>query len=145
MKTWTLTTLLFIWLGGLGGGFLLGGREPAISHALAAAQNPTAQTEAGPAGPAGSNVNISEEDFKLVPNKVTAKAGLVTFVLANNGRYTHDFRVEGQGIDDRAPRIGAGFTHEFKVTLKPGAYRISCPISNHAKRGMTGTLVVVGG
>ena len=161
MKTWALTALLFVWLGGLGGGSLLAGREPAIPHPLAAAQGTTAATssdpapeapttsqthsqETGPAEPAGSPVKISEEDFKLVPNKVTAKAGLVTFVLANNGRYTHDFRVEGQGINKRAPRIGAGFTHEFKVTLPPGTYRISCPISNHAKRGMTGTLVVVG-
>lgn len=160
MKTWALAGLLFVWLGGLGGGFLLAGREPAL-HPLAAAQGTTAATssapaldapttaqtqsqETGSAEPAGSTVKISEQDFKLVPSKVRAKAGNVTFTLANDGRYTHDFRVEGQGIDKRAPRIGAGFTHEFKVTLTPGTYRISCPISNHAKRGMTGTLVVVG-
>ena len=159
MKARVLPALLFLWLGGLSGAFLLAAGEPAVRHPLAAAQGTvaatatapapqaptTAQTggqETEPAEPAGATVKISLQDFKLVPNKVTAKAGAVTFVLTNDGRYTHDFRVEGQGVNERAPRVGQGHSREFKVTLTPGTYRISCPISNHAKRGMTGTLVV---
>ena len=171
-KTWTILTLLLaLWLGGLGSGFLLGAREhPGIPSPLAArgetsaaapetssgaATGPAAETEAPPTTAAGgqetedtggppSTFGIVEKDFKLVPNDVTVKAGAVTFVLKNEGRYTHDFRVNGQGIDKKAPRIGAGHTYEFHIDLKPGTYQISCPISNHAKRGMTGTLTVVG-
>lgn len=161
MKTWVLPVLVVLWLGGLGGGFLLVGREPGIAHPLAAAQGTTSTTsatptagaptatetqgqEAEPQGPPQATIRIGLKDFKLVPDKVTGKTGTVTFVLTNEGRYTHDFRVEGQGIDERAPRVGQGHTREWQVTVKPGNYRISCPISNHAKRGMTGTFVVAG-
>lgn len=96
-----------------------------------------------PTGPAGDKAHISLKDFQLDPDKVSAKAGMVTFVLKNEGRYTHDFRVEGQGIDDRAPKVGQGRTFEWQIALPAGSYRISCPISNHADRGMRGTLEVV--
>lgn len=86
---------------------------------------------------------IVQRDFKLEPERLTVKAGAVTFVLKNEGRYTHDFRVEGQGVDAKAPKVGSGRTLEWRITLKPGTYRISCPVSNHADRGMVGTLTVV--
>ncbi|MBI2887317.1 MAG: cupredoxin domain-containing protein [Chloroflexi bacterium] len=86
---------------------------------------------------------MTQKDFKLDPDNLTVKAGAVTFVLKNEGRYTHDFRVEGQGTDAKAPKVGSGRTQEWRVTLKPGTYRISCPISNHADRGMVGALTVV--
>lgn len=88
-------------------------------------------------------VRVTQKDFKLEPDNVAVKAGAVTFVLKNEGRYTHDFRVEGQGVDQKAPKVGSGRTMEWKINLKPGTYRISCPVSNHADRGMVGTLTVV--
>lgn len=93
--------------------------------------------------PPQENLQISLKDFRLDPDAVAGKAGTITFVLKNEGRFTHDFRVEGQGIDDRAPKVGQGRTFEWQITLPPGPYRISCPISNHADRGMNGTLDVV--
>lgn len=93
--------------------------------------------------PLQDTVHIGLKDFRLDPDSVKAKAGTITFVLKNGGRYTHDFRVEGQGIDDKAPKVGQGRTFEWQIALTPGTYRISCPISNHADRGMTGTLDVV--
>lgn len=88
-------------------------------------------------------VQVELHDFRLVPNEITVKAGIVTFVLKNEGRYTHDFRVEGQGIDEKAPKVGRGREREWQITLPPGSYEISCPVSNHSSRGMTGTLTVV--
>ncbi len=88
-------------------------------------------------------VSVSLKDFKLAPDELRAKAGTVTFQLKNEGRYTHDFRVEGQGIDKKAPKVGRGRERDWQVTLSPGTYTISCPISNHADRGMTGTLEVL--
>ncbi len=89
-----------------------------------------------------ATVHIGLKDFRLDPDELTAKAGTVTFVLQNKGRYTHDFRVEGNGIDEKAPKVGRGRERDWQITLSPGTYRISCPISNHADRGMTGTLTV---
>ncbi len=92
--------------------------------------------------PLSATVHVGLKDFHLDPDELTAKAGPVTFVLNNGGRYTHDFRVEGNGIDEKAPKVGRGREREWQITLPPGTYRISCPISNHADRGMTGTLTV---
>ncbi len=93
--------------------------------------------------PLQGNPQISLKDFRLEPDELVVKAGTVTFVLKNEGRFTHDFRVEGRGIDKKAPKVGRGRSREWEITLPPGTYRISCPISNHADRGMVGTLTVV--
>lgn len=86
---------------------------------------------------------IELRDFELVPADLTISSGEITFILSNVGRFTHDFRVEGEGVDDKSPRVGAGRDGEWSITLDPGKYIISCPISNHADRGMVGTLIVV--
>lgn len=91
---------------------------------------------------APGEVEVSLRDFDLDPSDLVARAGAVTFILANKGRYTHDFRVEGEGVDEKAPKVGRGRTFEWTVDLEPGTYVISCPVSNHADRGMTGTLTV---
>lgn len=88
-------------------------------------------------------VEIVLRDFSLNPNTVMVSAGRTTFVLKNEGRYTHDFRVESEGVDETAPKVGAGRTGTWTLTLAPGVYRISCPISNHDERGMEGTMTVV--
>lgn len=148
-----LAVLLLLWVGGLTGGFVAAAGEPAIPHPLAAQQTATAATpgggepaqtqeEAGPAGPAKATIRMGLKDFKLAPDKAVGKAGTITFQLVNEGRYTHDFRVEGDGVDEKAPKVGQGRDREWQIDLEPGSYRISCPISNHSKRGMTGTLVV---
>jgi uncharacterized cupredoxin-like copper-binding protein len=92
---------------------------------------------------AGKVVEIELRDFELVPGDLIASSGEITFILSNGGRFTHDFRVEGEGVDEKSPRVGAGRNGEWSITLDPGEYRISCPISNHADRGMVGTLTVV--
>lgn len=140
--------------------FILAACEyPGIPHPLAAQAEenglpaPPAQASltAQPAPELGSpetgdppsTVEVKLADFALQPNRLTARAGLITFVLKNEGRYTHDFRIEGSGIDERAPKVGQGRTFQWEVTLPPGTYVISCPISNHADRGMDGALTVV--
>ncbi len=156
MRAWAISALVLLWGLGLGGAFFLAAGEPAVPHPLAAkgtsAASPTAsaleetapsETQAAPAvGPPKATIRMVLKDFKLVPDKVVGKAGTITFHLVNEGRYTHDFRVEGEGVDEKAPKVGQGRDREWKIDLKPGVYRISCPISNHNKRGMTGTLVV---
>lgn len=134
------------------------GEYPGVPRQLAgdapAAQEPAAVSEPGltpesqsgptPAVSVGLGpVEITLKDFELVPAALTVQAGEVAFTLVNGGRYTHDFRIEGQGVDSKSPRVAAGRTLAWAVTLAPGEYRISCPISNHADRGMVGTLTVV--
>lgn len=137
------------------------GEYPGVPHALAGGDallaswagpglaapqqgSPGAPAPGGGAKPAAlPAATIGFKDFELDPNEVTVAAGVVRFTLVNEGRYTHDFRVEGNGVDQNSPRIGTGRTLTWELALVPGAYKISCPISNHADRGMTGTLVVL--
>jgi uncharacterized cupredoxin-like copper-binding protein len=90
----------------------------------------------------GNAVEIELRDFEIFPSDLTVSAGEITFTLVNAGRFTHDFRIEGEGLDEKSPRISAGRTDEWAVALAPGVYQITCPISNHSDRGMIGTLTV---
>ncbi len=89
-------------------------------------------------------VEIKFIEYELRPNRLIVPPGEISFVLRNIGRFTHDFRVEGQGVDVRTPKFAPETTQRAQVTLKPGEYQISCPLSNHAERGMVGTLIVQG-
>lgn len=91
--------------------------------------------------PAG-DILITEKDFFLEPETVVVQPGKITFVVTNAGRYTHDFRVVGEGVNERSQKIGIGRTHRFTLTLGEGEYEMSCPLSNHADRGMTGKIIV---
>jgi plastocyanin len=140
--------VLTLWLAGIGGGFLIAGHEPRVNNFLTAstpaAGGGGAQVSgSAKAGAGGSSLVMKMKDFSYDPNKVTAPAGKITFTLQNYGRYTHDFRIKlPDGSTLESGRIGAGFSHDFAVTLKPGTYEFDCSVSNHAKRGMKGTLVV---
>jgi len=103
-----------------------------------------ARATAGYVDVAGGEVRIALKEYRLVPDRIRLRAGgrTVTFVLRNEGRYAHNFHIEGPDVDARAAKFGPGSTVRLAVTLKAGEYRISCPLSNHDQRGMHGTLLV---
>ena len=92
---------------------------------------------------AGSEVKIILKEYQLVPNKIRVRPGrlAITFVLRNEGRFAHNFHVEGPGVETTASKFGPGNTMRLEVTLQKGEYKISCPLSNHDQRGMHGTLI----
>jgi len=90
----------------------------------------------------GGQVEIALKEYEMVPNKIRVKPGAVTFVLRNEGRFAHNFHVEGPGVEAHAEKFSPGRTVRLEVTLQEGDYKISCPLSNHDQRGMHGTLVV---
>lgn len=146
-----LVALLVVWFGAIGGGFLLNGHEQRVANFLTAANaqgtGGTITKIAGTAtaGADGASLILKMKDFSFDPNTITAPAGKLTVHLQNYGRYTHDFRIhtlDGSGELASAGRVGAGFAHDLTVTLTPGTYNIDCSVSNHAKRGMTGTITV---
>lgn len=127
--------------------------SPGVPHPLAAQKTdkgsvsaatppPTQDPGVTTAGPACQKCDVVLKDFKLEPGSVTAKAGSVIFALKNEGRVTHAFQVEGNGVEAKAPNVGQNKTIEWQTSLPAGTYTISCRISNHAERGMKGTLVV---
>ncbi len=89
-------------------------------------------------------VGIAFIEYELKPNRIIVRPGTIAFVLKNQGRFTHDFHIEGKGVDMRTPKFAPETTLRAQVALKDGEYKISCPLSNHAERGMVGTLIVKG-
>lgn len=86
-------------------------------------------------------VELTNDQIQM-PN--TLKAGPTTFVVKNDGQQVHSFRIEGEGIDGS---IGApltpGETRQMVVDLKPGNYRVWCPVDEHGQQGMEVPLQVI--
>ena len=91
---------------------------------------------------ASGQVEIALKEYELTPRKIRTRSGTVTFVLRNDGRFAHNFHLEGPGVEAHAEKFSPGRTVRLEVSLQEGEYKISCPLSNHDQRGMHGTLVV---
>ncbi|MBI1965388.1 MAG: cupredoxin domain-containing protein [Betaproteobacteria bacterium] len=115
-----------------------------IGPGAPAAQSPekTAAAEGDYAQFANGKVEIALTEYEMKPRKLRTRPGTVTFVLRNDGRFAHNFHVEGPGIDTTADKFSPGRTVRLELALQEGEYKISCPLSNHDQRGMHGTLVV---
>lgn len=113
-----------------------------LREARAPSQAATAAVpEAGFVQVAGGKVEIALTEYGIKPDKIRVGPGTVTFVLRNDGRFAHNFHVEGPGVDAHAEKFSPGRTIHLEVTLQEGEYKISCPLSNHDQRGMHGTLI----
>ena len=113
----------------------------AITSSKPGAPEKTDAAEGNYAEFAGGQIEIAFLEYEMKPNKIRVKPGAVTFVLRNEGRFAHDFHVEGPGVDAYAAKFSPGRTVRLEVALPEGEYKISCPLSNHDQRGMNGTLI----
>lgn len=70
-------------------------------------------------------------------------AGPTTFVIHNEGHKNHSFVLEGEGTEGKLESsLRPHATANLEVALKPGKYKVYCPIGSHEAKGMTVTLVV---
>ena len=96
--------------------------------------------------PPGASVDVSLREGELVLPK-TAKAGIVTFTVTNDGTEAHSFDISGDdnGLEAYldAP-LQPGETGSLSVNLPPGTYTVSCPVDDgvHAEQGESATLTV---
>jgi uncharacterized cupredoxin-like copper-binding protein len=85
-------------------------------------------------------VTLTEHKINM-PNSLSA--GKTAFVVTNNGKDKHNFEIEGQGIDKKfMMSLGPNDTKTLHVDLKPGSYKILCPVGDHADEGMKVNLQV---
>lgn len=85
-----------------------------------------------------------KDDFAFSQRRLTASAGTVTIVLDNyrDNKYPHAIAIEGNGVD-KAGNVGQpSYKSTITVKLKPGTYTFYCPVGEHEKYGMKGTLTV---
>ena len=101
----------------------------------------TEPTDTG-AGGASEGERVALTEFKIDPVNPTAKAGVVTYDVVNEGSAPHALEIEGNGEEFETEVLNGGQSAELQATLKPGEYKWYCPVGNHAEQGMTGTLTV---
>jgi len=103
-----------------------------------------AETTTSTSTTSASTVTVSETDYKLSPSPLTiSKAGTYTIEAKNDGAVDHALTVEGNGLEEtRTDTISPGQSATITVTLKPGTYRMYCPIDGHQKLGMHAKLIV---
>ena len=101
-----------------------------------------AKTTAAVPDSAKGSVDVKLTEYKIeMPASVSA--GATTFKVTNTGKETHGFEIEGNGIEKALkPRLKMGGSGSLQVDLKPGTYKVYCPVFGHKMRGMTLDLTV---
>jgi uncharacterized cupredoxin-like copper-binding protein len=95
-------------------------------------------------------LRLTLDEYRIVPQDISIKAGRIKFIVRNAGRLTHNLAIQVPDGPDGNPRLvdrvasmQPGQTAEpIKVTLAPGEYRLVCTIANHDDLGQFGTLKV---
>lgn len=122
--------------------------QPSASSSAAASTASTSPTTSAPAAAsttvAVGAVEKSEDHLGFTSRALTARAGTVTIKLANGTRneYPHGIAIEGNGVDKDGAIVKPGNGTSVTVTLRPGRYTFYCPVHEHEKYGMKGTLTV---
>ena len=105
----------------------------------AAGGTDTAATTTTPA-PAALTVNLTEYRIEM---PATLPAGRATFLITNTGKEKHNFEIEGEQLEmEVSDPLGPGQSRTLEVDLKPGTYKVYCPVANHDERGMSMQLTV---
>ena len=111
-----------------------------------------------PAETVSNKITGSVREWQVDISAGKAKAGEVTFAIANFGSIPHEFIVvktdfkpgeiplgdnnrfdeEGEGIEaiDEIAEFEVDSAHVLKVNLEPGTYQLLCNIAGHYKNGM---------
>ena len=91
--------------------------------------------------------DVREINVRLIDDKIQMpkqiESGKTAFVVTNAGNKKHNFEIEGQGLDKKFfLNVDPNETKTMKVDLKPGDYKVSCPMPGHEEHGMKLNLTV---
>jgi plastocyanin len=91
-----------------------------------------------------ARVQVVAVEFHYRLSRVRIPAGPVRIELVNFGQDEHDLRLRRVGGTTvyQLPRTLPGEHRILTVRLRPGLYRLSCSIADHAARGMRAELRV---
>ena len=96
------------------------------------------------ATPPPARVQVVAQEFRYALSRQTIKAGWAIIELRNIGQDAHDLRM--QRVGGRRvylwPVAQPGQTVDEEFKLRPGTYRLTCAVANHAELGMEATLRV---
>jgi uncharacterized cupredoxin-like copper-binding protein len=111
----------------------------AFSNAFAQGEIPGSEdtnAAATVADSAKGSVEVKLAEYKIEMPPLMG-AGAITFNVTNMGKETHGFEIEGSGIEKALkPRLKKGESGSLQVDLKPGTYKVYCPVLGHKRHGM---------
>ena len=108
--------------------------------------NTATETSTAAQGKPLETVSLTEDEYTIRPDSITLeRPGIYEFEVRNTGQVAHALEIEGQGIEVETETFGPGRSAKLKADLKPGSYKLYCPVANHEQLGMTGRLTVRGG
>jgi uncharacterized cupredoxin-like copper-binding protein len=90
---------------------------------------------------AAAAIEVKLSEYKI-DMPATVPAGSTTFKVTNTGKESHNFEIEGNGIEKRVGKLNPGETKTLLVELKPGKYEVYCPVPGHKSHGMSLDLTV---
>jgi hypothetical protein len=91
----------------------------------------------------GATLQIALNEYRVTPQNVRAGAGLLTIVVHNDGRLTHDLVITENGRQTAATEpLAPGQTTDLVTTLTPGRYLMASAILSDEALGAYGTLNV---
>jgi plastocyanin len=92
-----------------------------------------------------TRVTVTEREYKISLARHTFKAGKVTFVVQNRGKFAHAFEISGPSVAGKKipGTIAPGKSRSLTVQLHVGGtYKLWCPI--HVAQGMKTKIKVSG-
>jgi uncharacterized cupredoxin-like copper-binding protein len=111
----------------------------ACSNSLGQGESPSSADTKTATEPyfAKGSVEVKLTEYKIEMPALIG-AGATTFDVTNTGNETHGFEIEGNGIEKALkPRLKKGENGSLQVDLKPGAYKVYCPVIGHKWHGMS--------
>jgi len=88
-------------------------------------------------------LQIALSEYRVTPQHVQTSAGVLTLVVHNYGRLTHDLVISLDGqAEITSPPIAPGQTADLEAGLGPGKYLMASSILNDQALGAYGTLDV---
>lgn len=126
---------------GMNGSLTVGGAASGGSSSSSAASSGSSSSGSG------GTVKVSEKEWSITVNgtamskgqgDVNVPAGTVTFDIKNDGSVTHEFEIQGNGVDKKTGAIDPGKSTTLTVDLTAGKYEVFCPIPGHKEAGMDG-------
>ena len=125
--------------------------------AQSASESPAASAAGASAAPGGTTVNVTVLEWAVVPDPASVAAGVVTFVVTNEGPVdVHEFVImrtdldpgtlptdatgavdeagAGMEVIDEIEDIAVGDTAEVTATLEAGSYVLLCNIYDETEQ-----------
>ena len=92
--------------------------------------------------PPDNPVNVTLSEYKIdMPSSLPA--GPTTFHITNSASKKHTLKIEGNGIEEKLKSsLKEKESGTLQVDLKPGTYKVTCPVMGHTHKGMSMELKV---